>query len=62
MGTKANADFDPEMGKPMVWKRKRGQIKDNDYDFQMINEKKVDKFRVGVKHNVERKATTAFLK
>jgi hypothetical protein len=24
MGTKATADFDPDIGKPMVWKRKRG--------------------------------------
>jgi len=62
MGTKANNDVDPDIGKPMVWKRKRGFIKDNDFDFAAINDKGVDKFRVGVKTNVERKATTAFLK
>ena len=62
LGSKANEEVDPDIGKPMVWKRKRGQIKDNDFDISAINDKGVDKFRVGVKANVERKATTSFLK
>lgn len=61
MGNKANQDFDPEMGKPMVWKRKRGSIKDNDFDLGAIAEKGVDKFRSGVKSNIERVATDKFL-
>lgn len=45
----------------MVWKRRRSTIQDNDFDFTAINEKGVDKFRVGVKQNVERIATDRIL-
>lgn len=45
----------------MVWKRKRGSIKDNDFDISAIGEKGVDKFRSGVKFNIERVATDKFL-
>jgi hypothetical protein len=63
MGKNAEKDFDPELGKPWIPKRKRGPIqKFYDYDISMINEKHVDKFRVAVKSNVERKATDNFLK
>ena len=45
----------------MVWKRRRSSIKDNDFDFTTINEKGVDKFRVGVKKRFEGIATDRFL-
>ena len=62
MGRNAEKDFDPEMGKPWVPKRKRGSIqKFYDYDISMINEKHVDKFRVSVKNHVETKATNSYL-
>ena len=63
IGRGVDKDFDPEFGKPWVPKRKRGQIQPfYDYDIQLIGEKHVDKFRVAVKSNVERKATDGFLK
>lgn len=48
---------DPNANKEWVTKRKRGFVVETDYDFTAINEKKVDKFQVGVKKNVEDKAT-----
>ena len=63
MGRNAEKDFDPDMGKPWVPKRKRGPIqKFYDYDISMIGEKHVDKFRVNVKRTVEKRATAGFLK
>ena len=49
---------DPNENKKWVSKRKRGFVVHNDdYSFVNVNEKKVDKFRVRVKDNVEEKAT-----
>ena len=63
MGRNAEKDLDPDFGKPWIPKRKRGSIQPfYDYDIQLINEKHVDKFRVAVKQNVEKKATASFLK
>ena len=53
---------DPLENKKWVSKRKRGFVVHNDdYSFVNVNEKKVDKFRVRVKDNVEEKATQKFL-
>ena len=49
---------DPLANKKWVSKRVRGFVVENDaYNFTSVNEKKIDKFQVRIRTNIEEKAT-----